>query len=56
MTGAKHTNENTTWVTVPLDDALHGEVRAIAVKAHLTWPAVVAQAMRLWLAQQQNET
>ena len=41
-----------TYVTVAIPDELHGEVRAKAVKQHMTWPAVVAQAMALWLAQQ----
>ena len=43
---------NSTYVTVAIPDELHGEVRARAVRQHMTWPTVVAQAMALWLAQQ----
>lgn len=40
------------WVTVPLDDIIHGKVRSHAVEQHKDWPTVVAEAMKLWLAAQ----
>lgn len=42
--------EGTIWVTVPVNQELHGDVRAAAVRRHLDWPDVFAEAMRLWLA------
>ena len=46
----KDKRKNTTWISVPIDETLHGDVRVAAVKAQVTWPAVVAEALRLWLA------
>ena len=44
------------WVTVPVDDVLHGEVRSQAVRLHKDWPTVVKEAMKLWLAVQRRTT
>jgi hypothetical protein len=42
----------TTWVTVPVANKLHGQVRARAVVEKKGWPQVMAEAMALWLAAQ----
>ncbi|MFO0671415.1 MAG: hypothetical protein U0235_17585 [Polyangiaceae bacterium] len=40
----------TKWVTVPIANNLHGQVRSLAVRQHKGWPAVCAEALQLWLA------
>jgi|HubBroStandDraft_2_1064218.scaffolds.fasta_scaffold1825480_1 hypothetical protein len=50
----RRSRPNATWVTVSLSDDLHGDVRALAVKQHKDWPTVVAEAMRLWVAEGQR--
>lgn len=43
-----------TWVTVAMNDDLHGEVRSQAVRQHKLWPTVVSEAMQLWLDAQKK--
>lgn len=45
---------NAKWVTVALNDDLHGEVRSQAVRQHKDWSTVVTEAMALWLAAQRK--
>ena len=52
MSKSRKSPPDTTWVTVPVDDTLHGEVRAHAVRQHKGLPVVVAEAMKLWLSAQ----
>ena len=42
------------WVTVAMNDVLHGEVRSQAVRQHKDWPTVVSEAMTLWLDAQKK--
>lgn len=44
----------TKWVTVAMNDDLHGEVRSLAVRQHKLWPTVVSEAMQLWLDAQKR--
>lgn len=44
----------TKWVTVPIANNLHGDVRSVAVRQHKDWPAVCGEALRLWLAAQET--
>jgi len=52
MSRKTRTRADATWVTVPVNNELHGEVRAQAVRQHKDWPVVVAEAMQLWLSAQ----
>ncbi len=52
MAYSKNTGSKTTWVSVPVDDAVHGEVRVHALRQRKGLPAVVEEAMKLWLAAQ----
>jgi hypothetical protein len=52
MSRKTRANADATWVTVPVDNELHGEVRAQAVRQHKDWTVVVAEAMKLWLSAQ----
>jgi hypothetical protein len=40
------------WVTVPMDEKLHGDVRAEGVRQHKPWPVIQEEAMKMWLAVQ----
>jgi hypothetical protein len=40
---------------VPLDDRLHEEVRVEAVRRHVAWPDIIAEAVGLWLAAKPEE-
>jgi hypothetical protein len=42
----------TRWVSVPLNDRLHEEVRARAVRRRMSWPDIIAEAIALWLTAQ----
>ena len=42
---AKKKHNKTRWVSVPLDDQLHEEVRARAVRRRMTWPDIIAEAI-----------
>jgi hypothetical protein len=48
---AKKKGKTTRWVSVPLQDRLHEEVRARAVRRRMAWPDIVAEALALWLHQ-----
>ena len=50
--GKKDKVTTSKWVTVPMSDELHGEVRSYAVRAHKPWPTVISEAMKLWVAVQ----
>jgi hypothetical protein len=52
MAYAKKKTQKTRWVSVPLSDRLHEEVRARAVRRHMAWPDIIAEAVALWLAAQ----
>ena len=47
-------NPRTMWITVAIDMDVHGEIRAKAVRARKTWPVVIAEALTLWLANEQE--
>jgi hypothetical protein len=47
---------NSTYITVAIPEELHGEVRAKAVRQHMTWPTVIAEAMQLWLTAKTGTT
>jgi hypothetical protein len=55
MPYAKRTQSKTRWISVPLDDRLHEEVRAQAVRRHMAWPDIIAEAVGLWLSAQTDE-
>lgn len=50
MSYAKRNQNKTRWVSVPLDDRLHEEVRAKAARYRTAWPDIIAEAVALWLA------
>lgn len=51
----KKTLDPTRWVTVAIDAALHGEVRAEGCKQRKSWPVIAEEAIRMWLlAQRKN--
>lgn len=50
MAYAKKKTQKTRWVSVPLNDRLHEEVRARAVRRRMAWPDIIAEAIALWLA------
>lgn len=52
MATHRGTRPHSTWLTVPVKDELHTEVRAQAVRQQKAWPTVIEEAMQLWLAAQ----
>ena len=50
--GKKDRGKVTRWVTVPVEDQLHGDVRAEGVRRHKPWPVIMDEAMRMWLSSQ----
>jgi hypothetical protein len=52
MAYAQKKMKKTRWVSVPLSDRLHEEVRARAVRRRMAWPDIIAEAIALWLAAQ----
>jgi hypothetical protein len=50
MAYAKKKTQKTRWVSVPLNQLLHEEVRATAVRRRMAWPDIIAEAVVLWLA------
>ena len=55
MPYAKKKTQKTRWVSVPLNERLHEEVRARAVRRHMAWPDIIAEAVALWLTAQANK-
>jgi hypothetical protein len=47
---AKKKQHKTRWVSVPLDERLHEEVRAKAARCRMAWPDIIAEAIGLRLA------
>ncbi|MGH7293423.1 MAG: hypothetical protein ACRELB_00750, partial [Polyangiaceae bacterium] len=52
MAYAKKRIKKSQWVSVPLSNHLHEEVRVTAARRHLAWPDIIAEAVALWLAAQ----
>jgi hypothetical protein len=47
MAYAKKKMQKTRWVSVPLSDRLDEEVRARAVRRHMAWPDIIAEAVAM---------
>jgi len=56
MAYAQKKQNKTTWVSVPLEDRLHENVRARAVRRRIAWPDIIAEALGMWLAAQKQKT
>jgi len=50
MKTKKTSSPKARWVTVPVEDALHVEVKAEGVRRHQAWPVIVQEALKLWLS------